>query len=108
MEQGAATGSEGFPADARRDGHKYFDLGRDWQRIKVEQGLTDDDMFAAYVLRFLDDVIAGSQVVRFASDPVGDPGFLGRQFEYLADHGYELRLPELAAYPTAPNDGVLA
>lgn len=84
-----------------REGYKYFDLGRDWQRIKAEQGLTDDDMFNVYMVRFLDDSIGRAQVVRFASDPVGDSGFLGRQFEYLLKHGYIFNPRERVAYPPA-------
>ena len=98
----------GGAAGSGREGYKYFDLGRDWQRIKAEQGLTDDDMFNVYMVRFLDDSIAKAQVMRFASDPVGDPGFLGRQFEYLLKHGYVFNPRERAAYPPAPRVGGVA
>ncbi|MDJ0338444.1 hypothetical protein [Cryobacterium sp. PH31-O1] len=80
-----------------REGYKHFDLDRDWEKVKAEQGLTDDDMFAAYIVPFLDGSIARRQVIRFASDPVGDPGFLGRQFEYLLQHGYVYSPRERAA-----------
>ncbi|MBB5642543.1 hypothetical protein [Cryobacterium roopkundense] len=95
-----AQDAAGAPSRDPREGHKYFDLGRDWQKIKAEQGLTDDDMFAAYIVPFLDDSIQRRQVIRFASDPVGDPGFLGRQFEYLLQHGYIYDPRERAASPS--------
>ncbi|WP_156109923.1 hypothetical protein [Cryobacterium sp. MLB-32] len=88
-----------------REGHKYFDLGRDWQKIKTEQVLTDDEMFVAYIVPFLDGSIQRRQMIRFASDPVGDPGFLGRQFEYLLQHGYIYNPRERAASPASAEQG---
>ncbi|MGH1550604.1 hypothetical protein ACRAWB_16065 [Leifsonia poae] len=69
-------------------GERYFDLGADWDKIKQRHGLTDGDMFDLFNRPFLDDAIKDSKLVRFTHDPQGDRGALGKELEYLEDHGY--------------------
>lgn len=70
------------------DDHTYFSLGKDWGGIKDAQGLDDDDMFNVYNKQFLRDSMAEGKTFDFSHPPKNDPGYLGRELQYLEKHGY--------------------
>jgi hypothetical protein len=81
------------------DTHTYFDLGQRWNDIRVQQGLSNDDMFTLYNAAFLDDAILKGKTIEFSHDPVNDPGYLGMELEYLKKHGYRYDADTNTAYP---------
>lgn len=73
---------------AKNNGYSYFDMGDDFTAIEKQYGYTDNDMFDLFNKPFLDDAIAQGKTFHFSHNPVNDKGALGKEFEYLIEHGY--------------------
>lgn len=56
-------------------------------------------MFTLYNAGFLDDAILKGKPVHFSHNPVGDPGYLGMELDYLRAHGYRFDPRSNVAYP---------
>ncbi|KQO96816.1 hypothetical protein [Leifsonia sp. Leaf264] len=79
--------------------YTYFDLGKDWDAIKAQQGLSNQEMFDVYNTRFLDEAMADGKPVHFSHDPQNDQGFLGQELLYLTEHGYRFDPTTMTAHP---------
>lgn len=67
--------------------YTYFSIDN-WDDIKNEYGFTDDDMFKLFNESFLDDGINEGKIFQFSHYPIGDPGALGMEYEYLQQNNY--------------------
>lgn len=67
--------------------YTYFSIDN-WDDIKTEYGFTDDDMFKLFNESFLDDGINEGKIFQFSHYPIGDPGALGMEYEYLQQNNY--------------------
>ncbi len=74
--------------EAKKSGNTYFDLGDNWNILKKEHGLTDDDMFDMFNVKVLDDAIKQKKIIKFSHDPRDDLGALGKEWDYLQKNGY--------------------
>lgn len=69
------------------DNYIYFSID-DWNGIKEQFGLTDDDMFKLFNEAFLDDGINAGKTFEFSHNLIGDQGALGKEYAYLLENGY--------------------
>ncbi|KQQ92895.1 hypothetical protein ASF62_13940 [Leifsonia sp. Leaf325] len=79
--------------------YTYFDLGKDWDAIKAQQGLSNQEMFDVYNTRFLDEAMDSGKPIHFSHDPRADQGFLGQELLYLTEHGYRFDPTTMTAHP---------
>lgn len=72
------------------DDYSYFSLGNDWDKIKAEKNLTDNDMFKLFNEPFLDDAVNSGKTINFSHDPrLYSDSALGMEWQYLQDnYGY--------------------
>lgn len=77
-----------YTSKASDAGNGYFDLGAEWGIIQKSHGLTDKEMFDLFNRPFLDTAIADGKVIQFTHNPVGDPGALGKELDYIKARGY--------------------
>lgn len=72
----------------------YFDLGNDWNKIKKQYKLSDDDMFELFNIPVLDDAVKSGKEIRFSHDPrlrKYEETFLRQEWNYLKEiHGFKL------------------
>lgn len=86
-------------------GPTFFDMGESWGRLREQYGLSNEDMFDAFLLRFLGEQAAAGKPVRFAQDPLADAGLLRRQLDFLLARGYLYEATALTALPPRPSGG---
>lgn len=67
--------------------YTYFSIDN-WDNIKATYGFTDEDMFKLFNESFLDDGINEGKIFQFSHYPIGDPGALGMEYEYLQQNNY--------------------
>ena len=63
----------------------YFDLGTDWNMIKNDYGLTDQEMFDYFNKPALYDALTQDKTIRFSHDPTSNIGFLRLEWEYVKE-----------------------
>ena len=65
---------------------EYFDLGKDWDIIKMKYNLTDDEIFELFNKPFLDKGINKGKTFYFSHNPLNDVGTLGKEYRYLLNN----------------------
>ncbi len=70
------------------DDYTYFDLGKEWDNIKLKYGFTDSEMFELFNEAFLEDGINERKIFQFSHNPFFDQGALGQEYQYLLKNNY--------------------
>ncbi|MBC1794475.1 hypothetical protein [Listeria booriae] len=69
---------------ASNNGHMYFDLGADWEKIMNDYGLTSTDMFEMFNRPALDDAINSGKKIVFSHNPLDYlQGAIVDEWEYI-------------------------
>ena len=91
--------SKAYTEMAKNTGDTYFDLGENWDSIKTQYGLNDDQMFDLFNKPALDDAVKAGKEIRFTQDPMayGDCA-LKEEWKYLQDTYKFRRLEERGGY----------
>jgi hypothetical protein len=90
---------EGYIQRAGND-HAYFDMGSRWNEITSDKSLNldDNDMFALFNTKFLDENIAAGKPFHFSHNPKDYPNTaLRSELDYLEAHGYEFSSATMTA-----------
>lgn len=94
----SVPGPNSYNVKADND-YVYFDLGSEWDKIKVHYDLSNQEMFDLFNKPFLDDAIQHGKSFTFSHNPQGDLGFLGQEIEYLEFRGYIFDKATMTAIP---------
>lgn len=85
--------SDNYINKAKSTGDMYFNMGKDWDRIKKMYGITDDDMFKLFNEPVLDDAVKLGKTIRFSQNPEDYPkkDAIYQEYDYLKNkYHYEL------------------
>lgn len=86
-------------AEGRHPPATYFSLGDQWDSIKDANGLSDDDMFDAFNVPFLERMMAEGKPIGFSHNPQDFPGSaLYFELDFLQRNGYVFDPTTMQAY----------
>jgi len=93
------AGGKSYVVIAKDGKTKCFDLGTDWNKIKQEYHLTNQQMFDYFNKPALDDAIKANDKFVFTHDPRKYGGDLAQELKYLKKHGYIYDPKAMTAIP---------
>lgn len=86
-------------AEGKNPPGTYFSLGDQWGTIADRNNMTDNDMFDAFNVPFLERMMAEGKPITFSHDPRDFPGSaLGDELQFLLDNGYVFDPVTMQAY----------
>lgn len=82
---------DAYISKAQSTGDMYFDLGQEWNEIKTQYSLTDNQMFDIFNKPALDDAVSSGKGIRFSQNPENYNGSaLWDEWVYLQnEHGFK-------------------
>ena len=87
-------------AEGRQPPATYFSLGDSWGNIADAHNLSDDDMFDAFNVPFLERMMAEKKPISFSHNPEDFPdSALADELEFLENHGYKFNAATMQAVP---------